>query len=186
MKNALERRSKSLEESFFIAENQKLSDALHRKNEKRKFKKSLGLKSDTLVDLFWELEIKPDTFTAVQMIPLVLVSWADGSMDDREREAVLAVAMDNKLYQDSKGWVQLKHWLNNKPDPKIFELWHEWIQEITQNMSEEDKRALERELVHNASEIAEAAGGILGVGSFADSEKQMINKLRQSFNLKDA
>ena len=35
--------------------------------------------------------------TALALIPLVEVAWADESMDDREKEAILAAAADEGL-----------------------------------------------------------------------------------------
>ena len=89
-------RKKALEESFFAKENQRLLERMREEKRKLAAKDALAgasrIQDDALLDRLVELEIGPDTWTALSLIPLVEVAWADGVLEARERRAILEAA----------------------------------------------------------------------------------------------
>ncbi|MDX1389576.1 MAG: hypothetical protein R3344_10330, partial [Acidobacteriota bacterium] len=85
-----------LEEAFFAKENARLLRELRKKTEKEeqreRLRRVVSIRDDAFLDKLIELGIGPETVLTLRLIPLVFVAWADGSMDDRERDAILKAA----------------------------------------------------------------------------------------------
>ena len=53
---------------------------------------ALKLDDDEILERMLELDLEPETLIALGLVPLVEVAWADGSIQTRERDAVLRAA----------------------------------------------------------------------------------------------
>jgi hypothetical protein len=130
-KDFLEDRKKALEDSFFAKENEKLLEQLRAKQRKKAARDGLaevsGVSDPAVLDQLADLDIEPVTWTAISLIPLVEVAWADGQMDEKERRAVLAAAEANGVFVDSPSYALLQGWLERRPDGRLFQTWGEYI-----------------------------------------------------------
>ena len=88
--------AKALEESFFERKNQELLRKLREQGAKERkrgaLRDALKLDDDEVLDRMVELDLEPETIIALGRVPLVEVAWADGSIQSRERDAVLRAA----------------------------------------------------------------------------------------------
>ena len=96
MSDALKDRERSLEETFFGKVNAELLDKLRSDTERAASREGLarvsGIADAEVLDRLVELGISPETWTALSLVPLVEVAWANGEVEDKERRAVLAGA----------------------------------------------------------------------------------------------
>src|SRR5690606_26860332 len=101
----LDDRRKSLEDEFFHKESQKdlakLREKLAKQNSKDELRKASGMEDEAVLDRLVELGIGADTIAALSLVPLIKVAWADGAVQDREREAILQGAEDKGITKDS-------------------------------------------------------------------------------------
>ena len=78
-------RGKALEELFFARENEKFRQVKQEKDDAENRKAALsaasGISDDTVLDQFIALNLSSDSLTALSLVPLVEVAWADGNMD---------------------------------------------------------------------------------------------------------
>ena len=119
----LEERRKALEEAFYHKKNRELMakiktdlDAeLHRDT----LKKATGIDDDELLQRVLDVGVNVETLAAMSVAPLVLVAWADGNIDQREQEAIIAGAEQAGLGVDSAAHELLLGWLKEKPDENI-------------------------------------------------------------------
>jgi hypothetical protein len=179
-------RKKALEDSFFAKENAKLVERLRAEKEKTSAREGLaqvtGISDAAVVQKLVDLGIKPETWAAVSLLPLIEVAWADGNVDDKERRAVLAAAEANGIAAGSPSSELLENWLVERPDSQMLEAWGGSIATLCAALDEREKQALKAEVVGRARTVAEAAGGILGLGNKVSAEEaEVLSRLERAF-----
>jgi hypothetical protein len=174
--------ARSLEEEFFAKQNAHLLEQLREKyktEERREALRSVvQIQDDGLLDRLIDLGIGPETILALTLVPLAAVAWADGEMDDRERRAILKAAEERGVSPDSPGRQLLESWLDTKPSPRLLEVWKKYVCAIWEEFSEDERREMRRRSLDRAREVAEAAGGFLGLTSkISPAEQAVIEEL---------
>ncbi|RPJ56818.1 MAG: hypothetical protein EHM24_30060 [Acidobacteria bacterium] len=72
-------------------------------------------------------------------------------------------------------------WLKKKPDPALLEAWKQYVQALCNKLNVHERDALRDEVMADARSVAEAAGGILGLGRTSAEEKAMLKTLEEAF-----
>jgi len=185
-KKFLADRQKALEELFFEKENRKLVERLQAEAAHAAARQGLteltGIDDEALLDKLVELEIQPGSWAAMALIPLVEVAWASGGVDDKERRAVLSAAEANGVIKGSASYELLEQWMERRPDPAFLEAWGHYIVDLCAALGATERAALEREIVGRARQVAEATGGILGLGNkISEAEQRVIDELAKAF-----
>jgi hypothetical protein len=179
-------RKKALEDSFFAKENKKLLDRLRAEKEKKAAKEGLaqvsGISDAVVLDRLVEIGIGPDTWTALSLVPLVEVAWADGKLDAKERRAVLSAAEANGVSAGSPSYQLLESWLAQRPQARLLEAWGEYMVGVCGQLGEGEREALKSEILGRARSVAEAAGGILGlINRVSAEEEALLAELEKAF-----
>ena len=176
-------RGKALEELFFAKENEKLRQALQQKEETKNKKEVLsatsGITDDTVLEHLVALDIRSDTLAALSLVPLVEVAWADGTMDDSERNAILSAAEESGISDESAAL--LDGWLVTQPGSEVLSAWKDYVSAITSTMDTAARDKLEQELLGRARKVAESAGGFLGIGAISPEEEDKLEELARAF-----
>jgi hypothetical protein len=178
-------RRKALEEAFFAKQDAKLIERLRADREKQLAIEALKGAS-TIDDLelltkLVELGIDARSWTALALVPLIEVAWADGRMEPKERDAVLAAAREHGVRSDSPGYALLENFLAKRPEPAVFAAWGGYVTELAANFTPEEREAMRARLVERAHKVARSAGGMLGIGAISDAEKRVIAALEKPF-----
>jgi hypothetical protein len=182
--------SKQLEDSFFVSQDQQLIEDLRIMRKMKETKESLaavsGIKNDAVLDKLVSLNIRPETLASLSIVPLIEVAWADGHIDEKEKKAILsAVEKKGLLNQGDVNYDIVKQWMTHRPAPDLLTAWIHYIQGLCEQLSGEEKRSLQSEIMGNARAVAESSGGILGTGigdTISKAEKEMLAKLDAAFN----
>ena len=185
-KGFLEDRKDALEDAFFAARDRELRLRLRERSEKAQHRAALaevcGIRDERVLDQFVDLGIHADTAAALSILPLVAVAWADGRLDDREREAVLKASREHGITDDDHAHELLEAWLAHSPPEKaVLTAWKQYIRAIAGTMSREQLEALHRDTIGGAMQVAEAAGGFLGIASVSAREREVIEDLEAAF-----
>lgn len=185
-KGGLGGRRNELEEKFFAERDMELLRALREKTATEERKKALaeasGVDDEDLIDQLDGLEVTGETLAALSLVPLIAVAWADGSLDPRERQAVLTAAEQKGMEQGHAGYQLLERWLRRRPDKKLLEIWKAYVSALVPKLSEPARGVLRDDLLGRARSVAEAAGGLLGLGNkVSRSEQAMLDELEQAF-----
>jgi hypothetical protein len=178
-------RRKALEEAFFAKQDAKLVARLRAEREKRlaiaALRDASKIDDPELLEKLIDLGIDARSWTALALVPLVEVAWADGTVDPKEREAVLAAAREHGVEPGSAGQALLENLLTTRPDAAVFAAWGSYVTELAANFTADVREAMRARLVERARKVARAAGGMLGIHSISDAEKRVIAALEKPF-----
>ena len=162
-----DRRNK-LEEAFFAKENERLRQRLREADEAKSRKEALaaasGITDDAVLERLAALGLGGGTLAALSLVPLVMVAWADGDIDDKERHALLSGAAEAGVGTEDVSRQLLDQWLREPPPRELLAAWTDYIRATSAGLGDEARRALKAELLGRARRVAEGAGGVPGLG----------------------
>jgi PIN domain nuclease of toxin-antitoxin system len=141
-----------------------------------------GMTDDELVGKLADLGLDAETVAAISLTPLVEVAWADNDADKKERIAVLEAAAKYGLARGDVSYLLLEGRLGERPSELLFETWKDYLDLLARNLDPQTMSTLKAELMNRARNVAEASGGILGLGSkVSKAETEMLEKLEGAF-----
>lgn len=179
-------RGKSLEDEFFRREDKRLMDRLKElqtaEATREALAKAVGVTTPAVLQELMQLGIRAETAAALFTVPLVEVAWADGTLDAKERRAVVERA---GVARDSTAGALLEAWLDRRPDPKLLAAWTQLVQAMCEQLGADGAEQLKTGLLERAAAVAAASGGVFGVGSkVSRSEAEMLARLGAAFATK--
>jgi tellurite resistance protein len=174
----------TLAEAFFARENAGLLEELRVKTdaEERRtmLREVVKIQDEAFLRRLDALGVGPETALAVTLVPLVFVAWADGKLDDREREAILQAARERGATADRIGRQLLKDALARKPDPRLLASWKTYVGRLWSCFTADERWQMRSNALGAAREVAEAAGGILGlVAKISPEERRVLEELEK-------
>lgn len=176
----------ALEEIFFAKQNRELIEKMKAQATRLEICSELakvsGICDEKVLDKLYEAGVRPSTMTALSLLPLILVAWADGDIDQRERDAILKAAVEHGIDSKNPAYEHLNTWLKNAPPAEIFDTWQHYVQGLSQVLSSDAFHQLHTDIINRTIAVANSAGGFLGLGSkTSTAEKTMIDKLDAVF-----
>ncbi len=185
---ALDDRRRALEEAFFAKQDavlrQRLAEPAEIRARKEAYAAASGITDAAVLDSLIKLDMSPETLAAIALVPLVAVAWADGSIDSKERAAVLRAAGESGLKPGALGYAMLEKWLEAAPPAALVSSWKGYIAAMTDGMDHSGRRALQGPIMDRARAVALAAGGFLGIGMrISDVEEKVLEDLAKAFSV---
>ncbi len=175
-------RRRVLEESFFQKRDRELMEKLKLQVQEEALSDACGIKDPAVLEGLVNANISPETITALTLVPLIAVAWADDKIAPEERDAIFKATESAGIKAGSVCRQLLDAWLDEQPGPELVEAWKGYIQALVASSSADAVETLRDDVLGHAREIATAAGGILGVGSISKSEKAVIDDLASAFS----
>jgi len=180
---SLRQREIALENEFFFRVDQRLLADIRADFERMATKAALqaasGINDNRLLDELLSTKVTPLTLSAVSLIPVVLIAWADGQVDAKEREAILKVAMEEGVNNASPALNLLESWLDHQPSPELAASWWHYITYVCHSLTTEARSVWLNHLIDQAKVVAKASGGFLGIGAISAEERRIIESLEQ-------
>jgi hypothetical protein len=178
-------RRAALEDAFFHAEEerqiQKMRAELDKKSGRDDLRQVSGIADDAVLDQLVATGVTGRTVAALSLVPLLRVAWADGKMDERERDAVLAAAQGKGIEVGSASFQLLHGWLDRAPSDELFVSWKAYIRELTSSLVPPQRALLKKQILDFCHGVAEAAGGILGLRKVSGAEEKALAEVAASF-----
>lgn len=138
-------------------------------------------------ELVQQLEPLHDASThlvLLTLLPAIQVAWADGAVQERERQVILQLAEREGLAGDASAMAQITRWLEAPPpDHEIKSTLAElraWLD------SPDGDPELLAKVVGWARDVAAADGGMLGLGARSSEEKKTIGWLESTLASSEA
>ena len=177
---------RTLEDAFFLEKDRLLVERCVQLERMQRNKEALaevsGIKDPAVLEQLVRLDVRPETLAALALVPLIEVIWADGKVDDKEREVVLDHAKKQGITVGSITHDLLERWLKQRPEETLMEAWHHYVRAMCDRLDEAGRKNLKDELLRNVRAAAEASGGFFGLRAISKQEKAVIEKLESSFS----
>jgi hypothetical protein len=182
----LDERSRALEDAFFPSHAGDYREAIRLRESELAavgaLREASGITDDATLRRLAGLGIRAETLAALTMIPIVEVAWADGEMDERERDAILGGAESVGIEPGSPSYGLLRIWTEDAPAPDLFAAWRDFIGSLKSELEDAECARLREKLIGGARTVAEAAGGILGLGAVSAEEEKILSTLDRAFS----
>jgi hypothetical protein len=176
---------RSLEEAFFLEQDRELIQRRAELHSLERTKEALasvsGMKDQAILEQLVRLGVGAETLAALAVVPLIEVVWADGHVDDEERQVVLDHAEKQGILPGGIEYALLERWLLSRPGDDLLAAWQHYVEALCERLDGPQRAALKNELLEDVRAAAEASGGFLGFGSVSDEEKVVLDKLEGSF-----
>jgi hypothetical protein len=175
--------SKMIENRFFYADNRVLAEQLEllrRQDETvSALSKASGITDKSALIEMIDLGVRPETITALCLVPIIDVAWADGTLDEKERKAIIEGAKKNGLSNDLP---ILMEWLCRKPDSRLMSAWEIYTQGLCGILSKESVAVLKTDIMGLAKKVAQASGSFLGLTNpVSEAERRALDRLSAFF-----
>lgn len=184
--DALKERGNTLEEEFFRKQNAELLERLRTTQAGGETRTQLaevsGVQDPALLDQLIEHGVTPATMTALALVPLVVVAWADRKLDEKEKAAVLREAAASGLQTGSDGYNLLQSWLAQEPPASLMTTWSGYARTMSESLGAEQRREFREALVQRATAVANVAGGFAGRGKTSPQEQRVLDSIESAFS----
>jgi hypothetical protein len=157
---------------------QRLREELEAEQRRDAMSSAIGIRDEAVLEELDWLNINSEHLLVLSLYPLVHVAWADGSVDRRERNAVLQAAESIGHGRCSASYHLLEHWLDERPTDEMFTAWKDYVTSLLDTLTPVAQRAVRFNLFSNTRKVAEAAGGILGIHKNSAAEEAALDELR--------
>jgi len=178
MSDPIHERGHALEELFCHQKNEELLKKLKSEMEAEEKRKALtectGVADVDVLNRILAANIDASTLACFSLVPLVVVAWADGDVAETERAAILSASESQGLSRDSGSLQLLEQWLQTQPSEELLATWKDYVDALKKTLTDADYAHLKTEVLTRAKQVAEAAGGFLGLGNKVSKVEQAV------------
>src|SRR5262245_26491851 len=182
-KDVVSSRPPRQEERYFQQIERELIEKLRKHGEENSRRRALseqtGIIDPTILADLRTLGYTTETLALLYLVPIVQVAWADGHVSDREQKMIEEIALARGIDESSPVGQQLRSWLAQRPSDADFDKTMRVIGAILQARSDTERAKTNRDLLSLCTAVADASGGILGIGRVSPGEKQLLARIAQ-------
>ncbi len=177
----LEDLRKAKEGEYFHKREQQLIQRMRERalneHERQELAEFFFVEDAEILDDLQALGYSRETIFLLFLVPVIHVSWIDGFVTEREREAVVEIARYRGMEKDSPAESMLMDWLENRPPDEFFEKTLRLIRQILLTRPKSVRLIREQTLAHYCNVVANASGGFLGIGKVSNEQQKLIEKV---------
>lgn len=169
------------EEQWFQAREQErrqeirdsLNKAARESRERRSMGETLGTGNEAILERLRALHFDSDTARVIDLLPLVYVAWADGSVKTGERAAILEVLRERNIQGHEQAFLLIESLLETEPSTDFLDEVLEILALIAG-----DRPQLVNDIARFSVAVADASGGFFGLGNRIDErERETIERI---------
>ncbi len=182
-KDAFKIRERALEDEFFHRVDESLREQLRESLEREQIREELAkvtaLTDTELLDALIDAGFQASTLAALTLLPAIFVAWADDNVDQPERQALLSAASDHGIEPEGLAWQLIEKWITVRPKKSLWNTWQRYAEAVGASLSTTSSQKLAKEILALATVVAEASGGVLGLGKISKRERQVLDNIKQ-------
>lgn len=183
-------RRRAHEDEYFRKRDQELFErARLRTEEEAAFQRLAGVAGVDDEDILRNLQrlgFTVETVTLLYIVPLIEVAWADGTVSERERDAIIAAARGRGVVPGSQADRQVAQWLASPPSAVLADGTLHLLGSVLQKRPPDVRAWVTRDLLASCIAVASASGGILGFRSISEKEQRAVDRIRYQLERKNA
>ena len=151
----------------------RLEEAAEKARERREMGSALGTSDEALLERLQALSFDADTARVFDLLPLVHVAWADGTVTTAERAAILEILEARGIQGHEQAFLLIEALLEKRPSEEFLEETLEILAGIASN-----NQALVQDIANFSVAVADASGGFFGFGNrISDAERALIDRI---------
>jgi hypothetical protein len=186
MKDLIHERGKALENVFFDMENRKKIEQMREQRVRAREREELagvcGISDEAFLDRLLDNGVTAECLSALVVVPLVKVAWADEHVAGTEVEVIRNAAVEYGIARSTPPFELVERWLGERPGQELFEAWQAYAEIVSRCLEPSDRAAFAEAMLTTARDVARAAGGILGVGpKTSKAEQAVLDELASAF-----
>jgi hypothetical protein len=179
----LKKRGPTAEDEYFARRDRELIETARRKAadaaELRRLGEALGLSDDELLDKLRAAGFGPSHVALVPVLPALEIAWSDGAVGKAEGELLKEQLRRHSAGQQpsAEAIAKLDDFLQTRPPDHVFDGARRAAQIAVSNAGEGERRELTTRIMAEARAVAEAGGGLLGLGTVSTPERRALDAL---------
>ena len=185
-RNSLDSQQERLGDAFFDGTAAQQREQIQLQAEERAARDAIGeatgIDDPGLLAELAGLGIRVETLSALTLVPLIVVAWTDGDMDEAERQSVLTGATSAGIEPGTTSYRLLEIWIEEAPPPDLANLWHDFTRALCGQLPAAEAERLEQNVLGRARRVAAAAGDALNRSPHvSDLEESCLTRLAEAF-----
>lgn len=170
------------EEKYFREKEQqlitKLKEKAARESARKALSEAVGVSDEEILRTLEDMGYDREVVTVLHLVPLLAVAWADGRISDEERSKIVEAARSWGVHEGTAADKKLQNWLNTRPEEVQINRALRVIRDIMQFRAAEKKASYRASVLELAEAVAEASGGLLGLGRRTSAaERKVIERV---------
>ncbi|MGB7346983.1 MAG: hypothetical protein WBD20_22355 [Pirellulaceae bacterium] len=161
---------------------QQLDAYLQRERYKKELAGLARIDDDALVGRLVDAGFSANTLPALPLAPIAFVAWASNSVSERESQAVIASIFESQLYRRPAAAARVQSWLDQRPTQALWQLWVDYTKKRLECASIKQRKIAGARLLRQATQVALASGGFMGLGSVCAAENEVLESIRNVFH----
>lgn len=172
------------EEQYFkqreIEQRQEMRERLSKQASELDKRRKIAADTGATIELAERIEglgFNEETAAVFDLLPVIWVAWADGSVTGAERAAILGMLDERHIKVDTPAFKLVETLLEEKPTPEYLEGALDVMRDLFKGKEVESWN-----LIDMCAEVAQASGGFLGLfgDKVSKAEHDLIEKIASS------
>lgn len=134
-----------------------------------------GIHDEEILEGLRQLGIGPASLPVLDLVPLVLVGWADGAMSRLERDRIRAQAVMAGVDESHPGWPLLQHWMLERPSPEAERVLLDALSARLERLPFRARVRKRLAILRHCDGVARATGRLLGGPKVSREERAMLH-----------
>ena len=177
------KKRRASEDEYFARRDRELVETKRRKEadaaELQRLGNALGLGDEDLLAKLRAAGFGPSHVAIVPVLPALEIAWSDGAVGKAEGELLKEQL---RRYSDGQqpspeATAKLDEFLVTRPPDQLFDQARRVAQIAVSKASEDRRRELTARMMADAKAVAEASGGLLGLGTVSTPERRALEAL---------
>ena len=152
--------------------------------ERERLAAASGIGERALLDDLRDVGVTATNIEALGLAPLVLMAWADGTLEPEVREAALRAIEAEGVARGSEGHRLFESWLVERPGGALMKAWREYIDSVFDHLATLPaelrgvaEERLRDEVLSRMRSVARASGHFLGTGALSESRQRLLDEI---------
>lgn len=169
------------EEDYFRRKDRELIERMRQAAAEAETRKTLesatGIHDPAQLEELQALGFTPETLALLPLVPVLQVAWAEGGVSTAERTMIVDLARSREIAAGSPADVQLQEWLDTRPSEATFRKAARLIGAMLDQPAGAEMQVSAEDLLKYCEQIAQASGGLFGIGSVSAEEKAALQQI---------
>jgi hypothetical protein len=174
----------TLEAAFFSQMDNDLISEFNRKltlSEKLEaFRNATGIRDRKHLIALIHAGFEVSTLTAFTWVPFVFVAWADGQIDESERDTIFETLIARGIAPEIVERMIEHEWFHKRPTHELWRIWREFAMEALSQQSIALRNELMDDLVTLCHLVAIASSEKSGTERVTDKEWKVIDRVAET------